>query len=65
MDCWEFMGCPGDVKRACPAYPDRGLDCWKVTGTNCAQGRYVKASVMEKIEHCRSCDFYQKFANKF
>ena len=65
MNCWEYMNCQKEVYVACPAYPDRGLDCWKMTGTRCAQGKYVMASLSEKIEYCRKCDFYQKFAHKF
>ncbi len=42
-----------------------GLDCWKVTGTKCAQGKLVKATAMEKIEHCRTCKFYIAYAHKF
>ena len=65
MNCWEFMKCPERTFQECPAYPDKGLDCWKVTGTKCAQGAIVKASALEKIQHCRSCRFYTGYANKF
>lgn len=31
--CWEFQGCSD--KEQCPAFPDRGRECWKVSGTLC------------------------------
>jgi len=65
MNCWEFMQCGEPVYLTCPAYPNRGLDCWKVTGTKCAQGKLVKATVLEKLEHCRACKFYTSYAHKF
>ena len=65
MNCWEAMECLEETHRSCPAYPDKGLDCWKVTGTKCAQGTIVKATALEKIAHCRSCNFYQSYAHKF
>jgi len=65
MNCWEFMKCPEQVVNNCPAYPDKGLDCWKVTGTRCAQGKFVMASALEKIGHCRNCGYYQAYAHKF
>jgi hypothetical protein len=58
--CWEFMDCPDNVCNICPAYPDHGRECWKLTGTRCQGGRFVKASFEEKILHCRNeCDFYK------
>ncbi len=65
MNCWEFKKCSDETYRTCPAYPDRGLDCWKVTGTKCEMGKYIKATAAEKISYCRSCDFYSRFAHKF
>lgn len=65
MNCWEFMKCPDKTFQTCPAYPDKGLDCWKVTGTRCAQGKFVKATNKEKVEHCRSCAFYEAHAHKY
>lgn len=59
------MKCSEQTFIACPAYPAKGLDCWKVTGTKCAQGKLVKATAMEKISHCRTCDFYIAYAHKF
>ena len=65
MNCWEFKKCSESTFLSCTAYPDRGLDCWKVTGTKCEMGKFVKASSGEKIAHCRSCDFYVRFAHKY
>lgn len=65
MNCWDFKRCPEDTYTNCPAYPDKGLDCWKVTGTKCDQGKMELATLIEKIERCRTCDFYEKFAHKF
>ncbi len=65
MNCWEFMECPEETYNKCPAYPDRGLDCWKVTGTKCEKGKYEMETITEKVEHCRQCHFYKEFAHKF
>ena len=65
MNCWDFMKCPEETSAKCPAYPDKGLDCWKVTGTKCSQGKVEKATALEKIGHCRTCNFYITFAHKF
>lgn len=61
-NCWEFNSCDEEICSKCPAYPDMGRECWKVTGTKCANGRYTKASLTEKIIHCRgNCEFYKTF----
>lgn len=65
MDCWLFMKCSEAVRNSCPAYPDNGRRCWKVTGTMCDSGRIQKASLQEKIVFCSRCDFYRKFAERF
>jgi hypothetical protein len=65
MNCWELLKCPPETYGECPAYPDKGLDCWKVTETKCDNGKHEKATIQEKINHCRQCDFYVKYANKF
>ncbi len=64
MNCWEIMKCSEEARNNCPAYPDKGLDCWKITGTQCSGGKYKKASLLEKIIHCRQCEFYEKYASK-
>lgn len=65
MDCWDYKKCAETVRDECPAYPDHGLNCWKVTGTNCGLGQMKMKSLAEKIEYCRGCDFYIEYANKF
>jgi len=65
MECWEFKHCSTQVMENCPAYPDNGRACWKVTGTKCDGGKMEMASLGQKIEHCRSCEFYENFANRY
>jgi hypothetical protein len=61
-NCWEFLNCQEEVCRTCPAYPDHGHECWKVTGTKCESGKYVKANSEEKILHCRNeCNYYRTY----
>ena len=64
MNCWEFMQCPQGTFESCTAYPNRGLDCWKVTGNKCGKGQQEMGSIGEKILFCRQCDFYKQHANK-
>jgi len=65
MDCWDFMRCGQETYENCPAYPNRGRECWKVTGTRCDGGRLQMKSMSEKIEHCRTCGYYQDYAQKY
>ena len=65
MNCWEFKKCFRETREQCPAYPDRGLDCWKITGTKCEKGIMEKKTVAEKIIYCRTCDYFKIYANKF
>lgn len=66
MNCWEFLNCPEETKKTCPAYPDHGTRCWKITGTKCAQGKLLKVSLEEKIMYCRKeCEFYKRYAERF
>jgi len=58
QQCWEFLNCPPESKSRCPAYPDKGQDCWKVPGTFC-RGKQ-QGSVEEKREFCL---FDCKFVN--
>jgi methyl-accepting chemotaxis protein len=57
MNCWEMKNCPTDRRDNCPAYPDRGPECWKVTGTMC--GGAEQGDMTKKIEKCRECNYYQ------
>lgn len=65
MDCWDFMRCGDKVYENCPAYPNKGRECWKVTGTKCDHGKLEKSSILEKIAFCRSCGFYTDYAQKY
>lgn len=56
-NCWEFQKCKPDLRDACPAYPNNGHDCWKVTGTLC-KGIQQK-DMATKIHQCRTCNFYK------
>ncbi len=64
MNCWEYKICDIENRDKCPAYPDRGLDCWKVTGTRCEKGLIEKKNLTEKILYCRECDFFKHYAHK-
>ncbi len=64
-NCWEVMECEKGVCMTCPAYPDHGKECWKVTGTLCDHGRLRKTDLSEKIIHCRSnCEYYRQYIKK-
>ena len=65
MNCWELTKCAPEVRKDCPAHPDRGDSCWKVTGTMCGGGLVRKATLAEKIVFCRSCAFFRKHVEKF
>lgn len=66
MNCWEFKDCDENIRIKCPAYPDKGKKCWKVTGTKCEGGIIEKSTLMEKILYCRNnCNFYKLFAEKY
>ncbi len=56
LKCWEIMKCE---KKNCPAYLNKRIPCWFVTGTFCyskIQGNYTK-----KIGDCVKCIVYKKF----
>lgn len=64
-NCWEVMNCGEECYKECPAYPDRGRECWKVTGTKCSGGAFVKATIAEKIIHCRNnCKYYREYVKR-
>jgi methyl-accepting chemotaxis protein len=64
MNCWEFQKCKEELKNICPAYPDKGKDCWKVTGTMC---KGIQQGTKEKkIHQCNMCNYYKSgHAHKF
>ena len=57
VTCWEMKNCPPERRDTCPAYPDRGNQCWIVTGTLC--GGKEQGSYREKMANCRKCDVYK------
>lgn len=65
MDCWAFKKCATVVRDSCPAHPENGKRCWKVTGTKCDSGRIEKATRLEKITFCNKCDFYRTYAERY
>ncbi len=62
--CWEIINCSEKVRKKCPAYPDKGYDCWKITGTKCKGGTVETATLKEKLVFCKECKFYVENANK-
>lgn len=64
MNCWIFKKCGREKAGAkaaelgvCPAYPDHGTHCARVTGTLC--GDKVQGTFAKKIQSCVECDFYK------
>lgn len=64
MKCWEYKQCgreAGGKKEnemgQCPAYPDHGAHCARITGTLC--GDQVQGSFAMKLVSCMNCDFYR------
>jgi hypothetical protein len=63
-NCWEVINCSYDVRSKCPAQPDMGRECWKVTGTlcKCSSRKGDNKSLAEKIVICRNeCAYYQSY----
>ncbi|MEJ2100059.1 MAG: chemotaxis protein CheW [Desulfobacterales bacterium] len=52
--CWEVKNCD---KKDCPAYENKDLRCWIISGTFCPDE--IQGSFNEKIDACRKCDFYR------
>jgi len=53
--CWQHLKCGRE--RECPAYPDRGFDCWNVEATMCRGERQGKYG--DKVRYCRDiCEYY-------
>jgi hypothetical protein len=64
-NCWDAENCSDDIRNSCPAYPEMGKSCWKITGTKCANGKVEKLSLSEKIIYCRNeCEFYRKYLRR-
>lgn len=63
VNCWEFKKCGreegghmSDELGICPAYPNNGKHCARVTGTLC-DGK-VQGIFAIKLNSCLKCDFY-------
>ncbi len=40
MPCWEYVKCPEEVRKECPAYRSGGeIKCWEVPSCVCQQKR--------------------------
>lgn len=64
MNCWEFKKCgreKGGKNVAelgqCPAWPDHGTCCARITGTLC--GGKVQGTFANKLANCLQCEFYK------
>ena len=55
--CVEVKNC---THTDCPAYESRNLSCWRIDGTLCDNGRPLSKEGVDKMEHCRECEVYQK-----
>jgi len=64
MNCWDYQKCKPVNKDNCPAFlQNKGLDCWKVTGTMCKG--VEQGTKAQKIAFCSACNFYNTYAHKF
>lgn len=63
MNCWEIIKCSEVYRKRCPAYPDKGFDCWKLTGCMCKGGTMQTATIIEKVKICKGCTFYKQYFN--
>lgn len=59
--CWEIKNCPPERQKGCPAHPQHGDTCWKVTGTMC--GGEKQGTYNEKMDRCRQCEVYKNHAH--
>ncbi len=54
--CWEYSNCK--YHATCPAYPDRGRDCWEVPGTLCRG--HTQGTPEQKRQDCITlCKFME------
>ena len=63
-NCWEVKKCGREAGGrnaatlgVCPAYPDHGHQCARVTATLC--GGTVQGSFATKLAACMECEFYR------
>jgi methyl-accepting chemotaxis protein len=53
--CWDHLNCT--AKGDCPAYPDKGYECWSVEGTLCRGEK--QPDYHRKVGACRTqCSYY-------
>jgi hypothetical protein len=65
MKCWEFLDCPEEVRRSCPAFLKENCEeCWLVTDKICKGGTATKGSIEEKLIECTRCNFYKNILKK-
>jgi methyl-accepting chemotaxis protein len=57
VTCWDMKNCPTERRNDCPAYPELGGQCWKVTSTLC--GGQEQGTYREKMANCRQCNVYE------
>lgn len=57
VTCWEMKNCPAERRNNCPAYPNKGGQCWSVTSTLC--GGEEQGSYRDKMVSCRKCNVYE------
>ncbi|MBF0517199.1 MAG: response regulator [Nitrospirae bacterium] len=58
MKCWEFLNCPQDVMRKCPAVLQNAeRKCWLVAGS--LSGRKDTPPHCTRLGSCKQCDFYK------
>ncbi|MCL6472466.1 MAG: hypothetical protein K6T91_06590 [Firmicutes bacterium] len=58
VNCWEYKNCGRNKDGGCPAYPKRGMECWRISGTMC--GGVVQGTFAQKLASCMECDYYKK-----
>jgi len=64
VNCWEYKNCPEEVFSICPAYPNSGSVCYRITGVKCLEGNAECASVDEQVAYCGRCNFYAQIARR-
>jgi CheY-like chemotaxis protein len=58
VKCWEFINCPQEIMRLCPAVAQNAeRKCWLVAGT--LSGLKDPAPCAKQAGTCKQCDFYK------
>lgn len=59
QNCWEFWGCPEELKEECTAYRgNMGRQCWIVSGIS------KKNKTNRRDLDCTNCEWYKKVNKK-